>query len=61
MLIKAYISLNFEEFKKRLRELRMVYNTIFFAVCRHTYWMDHQCYGSEKFSQHHNAIKSGPF
>ena len=23
--------------------------------------MHHQCYGSEKFSQHYNAIKSGLF
>ena len=40
----------------------MYYNiTIFFIICRCAYQMHHQCYGSEKFSQHNNAIKSGGF
>ena len=40
----------------------MDYNiTIFFTICRRTYRMHHQCYGSENFSQQYHVIKSGPF
>ena len=40
----------------------MYYNiTNFFTICRRTYQMHRQCYGSENFSQHYSAIKSGPF
>ena len=35
--------------------------TIFFTICRRTYRMHHQCYGSENFSQQYHVIKSGPF
>ena len=34
---------------------------IFFTICRCTYQMHRQCYGSEKFSQHYSAIKSELF
>ena len=33
----------------------------FFTICRRTYRIHRQCYGSEKFSQHYSLIKSGPF
>ena len=34
---------------------------LFFTICLRTYQMHRQCYGSENFLQHYNAIKSGPF
>ena len=34
---------------------------IFFTICCRTYRMHRQCYGSENFSQHYSAIKSGLF
>ena len=33
----------------------------FLTICRRTYWIHRQCYGSENFSQHYSLIKSGPF
>ena len=33
---------------------------ILFTICRHTYRMHRQCYGSELF-RHYSAIKSRPF
>ena len=34
---------------------------IFLTICRRTYRIHRQCYGSENFSQHYSLIKSGPF
>ena len=34
---------------------------IFITICRRTYRMHRQCYGSENFSQQYSFIKSGPF
>ena len=41
-----------------MRELCTIYNI---AICCHAYWMQHEFYGSENFSKHECAIKSGPF
>ena len=40
----------------------MYYNmTVFFTICCCTYWIDHQCYESENFSQHYHSIKVDHF